>query len=112
MSRSNLPQHYARLLSLWPTDRLRPELAHFQQLLRKRIAQPPPTTHDSKREINAAYLLIDNAFGKQYVLGDAMMKPRSNPGHYVDLERELAEAPDRTWWQGVVKRVRGMVRMR
>ena len=110
MSRQTLTNHYARLLTLWPTDRLRPELPHFQQLLRKRIAAQP--SHDSRREVNAAYLLIDDSFAKQYALGEGIMRPRSNEGHYVDLERELAEAPDRTWWQGVVKRVRGMVRMR
>ncbi|KAK5130058.1 hypothetical protein LTR08_002491 [Meristemomyces frigidus] len=126
MSRQHLTNHYARLLTLWPTDRLRPDLPHFQQLLRTRIAQtsaatptsastptpPSASARDAKREINAAYLLLDNSFGRQYALGEGIMRPQSHPRHYEDLKRELEEAPDRTWWEGVVKRVRGMVRLR
>ena len=67
--------------------------------------------HES-REVNAAYLLIDNAFTKQYPLSEAMMKPASSPGHYTDLARELDEAPDRTWLGNLKKRLSNMVRLR
>ncbi|KAK4549088.1 hypothetical protein LTR36_007544 [Oleoguttula mirabilis] len=112
MSRQQTIQHYARLLTRWPTDRLRPEHPHFQQLLRKRLQAAPSSHANEAREVNAAYLLIDNAFAKQYPLSENVMKPTSAPTHYTDLERELDEAPDRTWWDGVVKRVKGLVRLR
>ncbi|EMD00249.1 hypothetical protein BAUCODRAFT_145542 [Baudoinia panamericana UAMH 10762] len=112
MSRQQVIQHYTRLLTRWPVDRLRPEDRHLQHLLRKRIEVTPTSHVDEGREINAAYLLLDNTFTKQYPLPDAMMNPSSNPTHYTDLARELDEAPDRSWWGSLVKRVQGMVRFR
>ena len=96
----------------WPIDRLRPEQNHIQNLLRSRIQNPPAGAHDEKREVNAAYLLLDNSFGKQYTLSERMMKPASNPNHYTDLARELEEAPDRTWFGNLTRRLQGMVRFR
>lgn len=78
------------------------------------MQSPPAFTggRDEAREVNAAYLLTENAFAKQYPLSEAMLRPASVPTHYTDLERELEEAPGRTWWAGVVKRMKGLVRLK
>ncbi|KAK5108656.1 hypothetical protein LTR62_008147 [Meristemomyces frigidus] len=114
-----IANHYSRLLSRWPTDRIRPVERHFQNLLRERIKQTigsntstSTSTSNGGREVNAAYLLLDNTFTKQYPLPEAMMKPASMPDHYTNLARELEEAPDRTWWGNMQKRLKNMIRMR
>ena len=120
MATKSLLPHYTRLLRLWPLDRLRassPSL-QFQRLLEQRLNTPPhsaPSIHasgPSKREINAAYLLLDDTFGRKYKLSERMMKPQSQPEHYERLAREIEEAPDRSWFGRVVKRLGGMVRFR
>ena len=64
------------------------------------------------REMNATQLLLDNALTKRYPLGDATMKPASDPEHYVRIRKEVEEAPDRTFMQRIWKRISGSVRMR
>ncbi|KAK3072706.1 hypothetical protein LTR53_006327 [Teratosphaeriaceae sp. CCFEE 6253] len=109
MSRpAQLTQHYTRLLTRWPVDRLRPDERSFQHLLRQRIQTPPTAVAAAEKEVNAAYLLLDNTYTKQYPLPSSLMEPASNPTMYVDLKRELVEAPDRTWWGNFKKRITGM----
>jgi cytochrome b pre-mRNA-processing protein 6 len=93
-------------------DRLRPEPRHknFTSILRQRVEKPPMPYRDESKEVNAAYLLLDGTFARQYPLSESMMKPASNPTYYEDLKKEILEAPDRswlsTWWQGMKKMVR------
>lgn len=61
-------------------------------------------------EVNAAYLLHDDVFRNQFRLSDSTLRPASNPDYYVNLQRELKEAPDRSWLSGMVARVKKMVR--
>ncbi|KAF2769020.1 hypothetical protein EJ03DRAFT_382967, partial [Teratosphaeria nubilosa] len=110
MSRQQIVQHYSRLLRRWPVDRLRPEDRQFRSLLRKRLQTPPTPYRNEAAEVNAAYSLLDDTYAKQYPLGEKMMRPASNPNHYLDLGAELDEAPDRTWLQGFVKRMKEMIR--
>ena len=130
MSSKTIINHYTRLLTRWPRDLLRPDQPSFHSLLQSRIAslQPsaspspsisstskstptPMTEAAAKREINAAYLLLEDHFARREPLSDAMMNPRSQPSLYKDLARELEEAPKTTWWGGVKKRLGGLVRM-
>jgi hypothetical protein len=105
-----ISQHYSRLLSRWPADRLRPAERHFQRLLEKRIQEAPAGQRDESREVNAAYSLLDNALRKRYPLSDSFMHPASKPEHYTALAQELDEAPDRTWFSGWIKRMKNLVR--
>ena len=107
-----ISNHYTRLLRLWPADRLRPEERQFQRLLQSRIQNPPQPYRDEAKEVNAAYLLLDNTFGKQFPLSEKMMRPASDPGHYERLAKEIEEAPDRGFLGQLLKRVQGMVRLR
>lgn len=60
---------------------------------------------------------MDDAFSKQYAFraersatGGGLMKPRSNPGYYEALIRDLDEVPTRTFLERVKMRVGGMFR--
>lgn len=101
--------HYARLLARFPQDTLRPE-KQFSSILKQRIEKPPVPYRDEEREVNAAYLLLDNAITQQFPLQQKLLRPASNPEHYETLKKELAELPNRTWLQNVVKRLKNMVR--
>lgn len=105
-----ISQHYSRLLSRWPADRLRPAERHFQRLLQQRIQEAPVGQRDESREVNAAYSLLDDAIRKRYLLSESFMRPASKPEHYTALAQELDEAPDRTWFSGWVKRMKNLVR--
>jgi hypothetical protein len=83
-----ISQHYSRLLSRWPADRLRPAERHFQRLLQKRIQEAPAGQRDESREVNAAYSLLDNALRKRYPLSDSFMHPASKPEHYTALAQD------------------------
>ena len=105
-----ISQHYSRLLTRWPVDRLRPAERHFQRLLQQRIEAAPAGQRDESREVNAAYVLLDDSLRKRYPLSNSFMHPESKPDHYTALGQELDEAPDRTWFAGWVKRMKNMVR--
>lgn len=105
-----ISQHYARLLTRWPADRLRPAERHFQRILQQRIQAAPAGQRDESREVNAAYLLLDNALRKRNPLSESFMHPASKPDHYTALEQELDEAPNRTWFAGWIKRMKNIVR--
>lgn len=107
-----ISQHYSRLLSRWPADRLRPAERHFQRLLEKRIQAAPVGQRDEFREVSAAYLLLDNSIRSRYPLSESFMNPRSKPDHYTALAQELDEAPDRTWFAGWIKRMQNLVRFK
>lgn len=40
-----------------------------------------------------------------------MLEPKSNPTYYKDLLRELEEAPKRSWFGRIAKRLGGMIRL-
>ncbi|KAK3049602.1 hypothetical protein LTR09_009023 [Extremus antarcticus] len=112
MSRQQISNHYTRLLRLWPVDRLRPAERQFQRLLEHRIQHSPASGIDESKEVNAAYLLLDNTASRQFPLSERLMKPQSDPQHYEALAREIEEVPDRTFWGRLKKRLGGMVRMK
>ncbi|THX37582.1 hypothetical protein D6D10_05769 [Aureobasidium pullulans] len=124
MSRAQASKHYARILSQWPVDRLRPEIS-FQSVLKKRLQAAPvaqvnqantaqtqaPKARNELREINALYSLLENRYSSTYPLSNAMMHPASAPEHYTTLVKELDEVPDRTFFQRIASRFKGMVRL-
>ncbi|KAF2857787.1 hypothetical protein K470DRAFT_272981 [Piedraia hortae CBS 480.64] len=110
MSRKHIVSSYYKILERWPEDPLRPKQRHFQRLLRARIKAPPTPFRDERKEVNAAFNLLNNAFAKRWKLGEMMMKPASAPTHYSDLRQELEELPHRTWLQHAIKRIKSMVR--
>ncbi|KAK4612003.1 hypothetical protein CLAFUW4_13096 [Fulvia fulva] len=111
MSRQTIAAHYARLLTRWPQDVLRPEKS-FTKIFQPRVQTPPAPCRDEEKEVNAAYLLLDNAFTKQFRLQQRLLKPDSNPEHYTALKQELEELPHRTWFGNLKRRLTNMVRLK
>ncbi|WPH04135.1 Hypothetical protein R9X50_00702100 [Acrodontium crateriforme] len=126
MSSPTIASHYARLLTRWPKDRLRPAERTLQSVFRTRMLATPSSivtaadststaskvkTSNEAPSINAAYLLLDDTFARQFPLSEATMKPASNPTHYTNLQRELEEMPDRSFLSNVWNRVSHMFRM-
>ncbi|CAD0050874.1 unnamed protein product, partial [Aureobasidium pullulans] len=123
-TRQQASKHYARILSQWPVDRLRPEIS-FQSVLKKRLEAAPvaqvnqantaqtqaPKARNELREINALYSLLEDRYSSTYPLSNAMMHPASAPEHYTTLVKELDEVPDRTFFQRIASRFKGMVRL-
>ncbi|GAB7343598.1 hypothetical protein MBLNU457_1599t1 [Dothideomycetes sp. NU457] len=125
MSRAQVIQQYSRILTQWPVDRLRPGV-QFQDVLKKRVETAPasksamqnitqiPSTHVTRssemQEINALSALLDNALSKRSPVPRAMMSPQSAPDHYNNLAREIEEAPDRSWFGNLRKKLSNMVR--
>ncbi|CAC9889122.1 unnamed protein product, partial [Aureobasidium pullulans] len=108
-TRQQASKHYARILSQWPVDRLRPEIS-FQSVLKRRLEAAPvaqvnqantaqtqaPKARNELREINALYSLLENRYSST---------------HYTTLVKELDEVPDRTFFQRIASRFKGMVRL-
>ncbi|EMF08776.1 uncharacterized protein SEPMUDRAFT_120680 [Sphaerulina musiva SO2202] len=131
MSRQHIVSHYTRLLARWPKDALRPEKT-FQQIILEPRLQAAPTAspagvtseaisspsatssyvRNENNEVNAAYLLLENSFSKQFRPGKRLMEPMSNPKHYENLRRELEELPNRSLWGNWLQRMKSMVRMK
>lgn len=47
----------------------------------------------------------------QYRVPESFLKPKFNPNYYSDILKELNEAPTRSYFQRVAKRVQGMFRL-
>ncbi|OCL10446.1 hypothetical protein AOQ84DRAFT_387513 [Glonium stellatum] len=135
MSNPRIAKHYARIISLWPKDILRPTVA-FQNTLQYRASQFSPaktepvesefksraastlasssaTLLDPKAEllnINALYSLLENRYSKRYPTSPALLRPASNPTYYEDLMAELEQAPGRSWFSRVIKKWKGLIR--
>jgi cytochrome b pre-mRNA-processing protein 6 len=46
----------------------------------------------------------------QYKIVGNLMEPRSNSTHYTDLIKELQEAPNRTFFGRLAKKLGGLIR--
>lgn len=112
MSRLRTAQHYSRLIRLWPTDVLRPELSFAAKVLTPRLSAAPSTSRSEEAEINASYLLLENSISKQYPLQEKLLRPASQPDFYTDLKRKLEAAPNQSWLDRMMAKLGNMVRMR
>lgn len=104
-----------KALSTWPTDPLRPT-AQLGAVLTSRLSSEhsfPPAQQ------NASLGLLANKFATKYALptttaegsmSGGIMTPRSNPGYYEALVRDLEEVPSRTWAQRIALKLKGMIR--
>ncbi|KAF7198144.1 hypothetical protein HII31_00500, partial [Pseudocercospora fuligena] len=111
MSRQQIIGHYTRLAARWPKDILRPENS-FKSLLESRIQTAPTPARSEEKEVNAAYLLLENSFSKQFPLQEKLMRPASDPRRYELLEQELKAIPNRSFFGAWVNRLRNMVRLK
>ncbi|PGG96838.1 hypothetical protein AJ80_09772 [Polytolypa hystricis UAMH7299] len=127
LSPTVLAKHVSRILSRWPTDLLRPTPVSIQTYLKSRLQSSPspssttsapssqPTTTTTTlpaSSINALYTLLENRYQTRYPLPRSLRYPKSNPSYYDGLITEFKEAPGRSWWGGVKKRVSGFLRFK
>lgn len=81
------------------------------------------------KQVNALYSLLENRYqtkvrdgharssfwkltATQYRIAGNLMRPKSNPTHYTDLMKELEEAPNRSWFGRIGKKLGGLIRFR
>ncbi|KAI1811115.1 hypothetical protein GGS20DRAFT_588861 [Poronia punctata] len=116
MSRQALSgqRHILRALAQWPKDTIRPEL-QMQQVLAKRFEQPKSalglSEDEQLRQANALYSLIENRYKRTYPITGSLLEPKSNPTYFTDLIKELKEAPNRSYFQRLWLRIKGVVRI-
>ncbi|KAI1169700.1 hypothetical protein F4777DRAFT_572175 [Nemania sp. FL0916] len=105
-------RHILRALSLWPKGTIRPEV-QFQTVLQKRFekARPDISEEAQLKEANALYSLLDNRYKRQYPITGSLLQPKSNPTYYTDLVKELEEAPNRSYMDRLLLRIKGLVRL-
>ncbi|KAI1117671.1 hypothetical protein F5Y14DRAFT_401483 [Nemania sp. NC0429] len=101
-----------RALDQWPTDTIRPEV-QFQAVLRKRFEQPGLALSEEEqlRQANALHSLLENRYKRAYPITGSLLEPKSNPAYFVDLLRELKEAPNRSFLDRIWLRIKGKVRL-
>ncbi|KAF1956817.1 hypothetical protein CC80DRAFT_548305 [Byssothecium circinans] len=57
----------------------------------------PPSASTESPQINALYSLLENRYSKKYPLSEGVLRPKSNPEHYVRLMEEIERAPGKSW---------------
>ena len=62
------------------------------------------------RQVNALYSLLENRYSNQSPMPQNLRRPSGDPEYYDLLVRELEEAPNRSWFAAVLKRIRGSLR--
>ncbi|KAK3936808.1 hypothetical protein QBC46DRAFT_394121 [Diplogelasinospora grovesii] len=120
-ARSLAFKQFQRALERWPKDPLRPE-CQLQDVLARRLEKgtlaPPSTASLSGapkeeaelKQVNALYTLLEDRYKVKYRINGQLLEPRSNPSYYTDLVAELEEAPKRTWFGRMAKRLGGLIR--
>ncbi|KAI1773801.1 hypothetical protein F4818DRAFT_443106 [Hypoxylon cercidicola] len=104
-------RHILRALSEWPKDILRPQV-QLQDVLRKRFeASSNLSEQDQLKQANALYSLLDNRYKKKYLITGSLLNPKSKPTHFTDLVKELEEAPNRSYMERMLLRLKGVVRL-
>ncbi|KAI0864798.1 hypothetical protein F4860DRAFT_463460 [Xylaria cubensis] len=105
-------RHILRALSQWPKDTIRPEV-QFQTVLQKRFEQPKLNIPEEEqlRQANALYSLLENRYKRTYPITGTLLQPKSNPTYFTDLLKELEEAPNRSWLDRLLLRIKGVVRL-
>ncbi|KAH7317152.1 hypothetical protein B0I35DRAFT_479919 [Stachybotrys elegans] len=115
MSRPLARQIYADVFARWPKQDLRPDW-QLQDVLRKAVDERYPqfnaaAEREELLKARALQFLEQGRFQKRYKLQGSMLKPKSHPTYFEDLLREIEEAPKRSWFERLGKRLSGMIRL-
>ena len=125
---------WTNIIARWPKDLVRPENVSFQTLMRRRLdhhtgqaiskapgkesgsaaATASPILWQEATEVKQTQVLdslLENRYASKYPMPASLRNPKSNPTYYDDLVREMHEAPNRSWFGGVVKRFKGSLRL-
>ena len=140
LPKSSIAKHIQRLISRWPSDSVRPASVSVQTYLQSRLNPPPAPTKQtglfsslfskkpsasapetstsqdppllSTQNVNALYSLLENRYQREYPLARSLRVPKGQPEYYDQLLREFEEAPNRSWFGRIQKRVTGMLRLK
>ncbi|KAI1188604.1 hypothetical protein F5B17DRAFT_429422 [Nemania serpens] len=101
-----------RALSQWPKDTIRPEV-QLQAVLQKRFEQPSLNLSEQEqlKQANALYSLLENRYKRAYPITGSLLQPKSNPTYFTDLLKDLQEAPNRSFLDRLLLRIKGLVRL-
>ncbi|KEY65501.1 hypothetical protein S7711_09291 [Stachybotrys chartarum IBT 7711] len=115
MSRSLARQIYSDVFARWPKQELRPDY-QFQDVLRKTVEAryenlTPAQESEEVLKARALQFLLRDKFKDRYKLKGPMLQPKSQPTYFSDLVREIEEAPKRSWFERISKRLSGMIRL-
>uniref|UniRef100_A0A8H7N4W7 Ubiquinol-cytochrome-c reductase complex assembly factor 2 n=1 Tax=Bionectria ochroleuca TaxID=29856 RepID=A0A8H7N4W7_BIOOC len=115
MSRPLSHRIYTEVLSKWPKQELRPDY-QLQDVIRATIdkrfqAYQPSMEAEELFKARSLQFLQQNRWNEKYKLSGQMLKPTSQPTYFDDLIREIEEAPKRTWFERLGKRLSGMIRL-
>ncbi|KAG9252142.1 uncharacterized protein F5Z01DRAFT_676380 [Emericellopsis atlantica] len=102
-------------LSKFPKQELRPDY-QIQDVLKKTLEARFANYNPSKEaeelfRARSLQMLQENRFMDRYKLSGRMLEPNSQPTYFADLVREIEEAPKRTWFERLGKKLSGMVRL-
>lgn len=64
----------------------------------------------SESSVNALYSLLENRYSQRYPLPPKLRYPASQPGHYDAVVEEFDEAPNRSWFGRLGKRLGGILK--
>ncbi|KYK62159.1 hypothetical protein DCS_03306 [Drechmeria coniospora] len=115
MSRSVARRVYGDVFSRWPKQDLRPDY-QLQDVMRRVVDERYPSFRPAAEpeellKARALQFLVQDKFRDRYKLKGPMLEPRSQPRYFDDLVREIDEAPNRSWFERLGKRLSGMIRL-
>jgi cytochrome b pre-mRNA-processing protein 6 len=79
----------------------------------KAAPAPPPKPFNEREQLQQANILnslLENRYSKAFPMPQSLRYPAGNPTHYDDVVRELDEAPSRSWFDSLSKRIKGSLR--
>ncbi|KAF4120897.1 cytochrome b pre-mRNA-processing protein 6, partial [Geosmithia morbida] len=105
---------YSEVFAKWPKQDLRPDY-QLQDVLRTTVEDrfktyKPSMEAEELFKAKSLQTLQQNRFMEKYKLGP-MLEPKSQPTYFADLVREIDEAPKRSWFERLGKRLSGMIRL-
>jgi cytochrome b pre-mRNA-processing protein 6 len=62
------------------------------------------------QQVSVLSSLLDNRISKAYPMPQSLRYPANRPTHYDDVVREMEEAPSRSWFGSLTKKIKGSLR--
>ncbi|KAJ4164011.1 hypothetical protein LMH87_005703 [Akanthomyces muscarius] len=114
-TRSLARRIYSDVFAKWPKQDLRPDY-QLQDVLGKTVdarfqSYKPAMERQEILKARALQFLVQDKFKDRYKLQGPMLHPKSQPTYFDDLVREIEEAPNRSWFGRLGKRLSGMIRL-
>ncbi|KAI9149990.1 hypothetical protein HJFPF1_09737 [Paramyrothecium foliicola] len=115
MSRPQAIQLYQHVFANWPKQALRPDY-QLQDVLRKAVEERYPRFNAAKeaeelQKARALQMLLGDKLKSRHALKGFLLQPKSQPTYFEDLVTEIEEAPKRSWFQRMGKRLSGLIRL-